>query len=504
MKKDNIEDIYSELETFSKEPPKELWDNIEARLQQKNKRGGILFLWSSIAVVLVVFLGYMITNSSNNSNLKPIKEISDIEQPIDNNEINKSKQQTTEIVDEAIINNKIEDSFSKNQNIKKEELLNKSQNQNQLSDSNTLNEKEQKDKHYKEQKEEKKRNHINKRIEEKSIIKKGKESKYNKSYALSNMEEKNKGVVNNKNATNKDVSINKDVANNKDAINKDVSVLQSKNVNTTNSEKEKALASNDSVSKAKDNTILDMSEELIAVKEEENDITEVAVVAYKKWSVEVLGGISNTTSESSIQNTSFNTIPQNDFVYTLKMGYAVSDRLTIKSGIGKNVLGQKTDSISYTSTDISEFENNFQSIIDNQNISILGSQEFISDATTFQVDISKGNFQQQLEYIQLPLEVSYDLLKKSKFNVSIGAGGNVNFLTNNSAYLNDEKIGESLGVNKTIFGATVNTSISYNLTKTINLFIEPSYNYFQKPIDNNNQNFKNTQFRALFGLRYRF
>jgi len=28
MKKDDIKDIYGDLEAFSKEPPKELWDNI--------------------------------------------------------------------------------------------------------------------------------------------------------------------------------------------------------------------------------------------------------------------------------------------------------------------------------------------------------------------------------------------------------------------------------------------------------------------------------------------
>ncbi len=78
MKNDNIEDIYSELKTFSKEPPKELWDNIEARLHPKKKRRGILWFWGSAAAILLLLLGYVLTDSAIDDN-QPIDKVSDIE-----------------------------------------------------------------------------------------------------------------------------------------------------------------------------------------------------------------------------------------------------------------------------------------------------------------------------------------------------------------------------------------------------------------------------------------
>ena len=245
-----------------------------------------------------------------------------------------------------------------------------------------------------------------------------------------------------------------------------------------------------------------MYEELVA--ENKNDSIITTKVAGLKWSVEVLGGLANTASESSIQNTSVNTTSQNNFVYTLKVGYALSDRLVVKSGIGKNVLGQEINNIIYTGIGASLSVGDSQNIVNNQNILFLVSEESINDVSSFVEFTNEGTLQQQFDYIQVPLEFSYNVLRAQKFDISLGIGGNVNFLTDNRTYLDDEEIGESVGANAKIYGATMNSNISYSLAKKTILFFEPSYNYFEKPIDNDNQAFKNTQLRVLLGLRYKF
>jgi hypothetical protein len=563
MKKDNIEDIYKELKTFSQEPPKELWDKVETKLHPKNRRGGMQFLWSSIALIFLALLGYMIMNWSEDSNHKPNNIITDTEQPINNNEtnnshhtndkINISEQETTKIDNEGSSDNN-EDAISNRQNTKAEKLLNNSVNQNQLSDRNTIKEKkqhganninqisEQKDEQSKRQNRAQKKEQINKVVKEKSTITNQEKSKYNKSYALSNKEKENnkeenksaiknkemiddKGddfgnIINNENTDSGTSSPNNKNADNKYVINKNTDEKSTiyKNVANTN---ELVKASTALVLKSKGlfkfkNADLTVVLNPLRINEDSEDNTDVDEV-YKKWSLEILGGIAHTTSKSSFEDVSFKTTPQNDFVYALKIGYNISSRFTIKSGIGINVLGQQIDSISYvnpnqsfaTGISILQFTDEGLNLTDNQDIIFFSSQEsVIVFDEEFQeemvVPFNKGTLRQELNYIQVPLEVSYNVFKKRKYNWFIGIGGNINFLTNNKAYIDDEEIGETLDVNKTIFGATVNSNFSFNFSEKISLFVEPSYNYFQKPVDNNNQAFDNTQLRVLLGLRFRF
>ena len=123
MKKDNIENLYGELKTFAKEPPMELWDNIEARLHPKKKKRRILLFWGSAAAVLIMFLGYIYTNSLEH-NSKPIKEITNIEQPKDDDVINESEQKTIKIAEGSDISETNEDTLVEESSIVKESLEN--------------------------------------------------------------------------------------------------------------------------------------------------------------------------------------------------------------------------------------------------------------------------------------------------------------------------------------------------------------------------------------------
>ena len=492
MKKDDIEDLYNELEGFSKAPPEELWNNIEARLHPEKKRRSILFFWGSAAAVLVMFLGYMFTNSIK-TNGNPINEISDIEQPVGNDELNESNHENTKMVEGLDEKNKSEDSTTEGLGVAKESLNNLAI-QKQLTERNkkskTISSQNQlvTNRENLEKEDGRSREETsNLGLYEKSRNDKSKNSKYNNRYSQNILKE--------------DV-IKEQV----DKVNSaDVLDLQRKNKTLIDFKKEKIIASNsDSINKPKDVGVLDIIEELVAENENVNDSTLITKVAGLKWSVEVLGGLANTASEASIQNTAVNTTSQNDFVYTLKVGYAITDRLVVKSGIGKNVLGQEINSIKYSGAGNSLAVGDFQNIVNNPNILFLVSEESFNDISSFEEFTDEGVLLQQFDYVQVPLEFSYNLLKAQKFDLSLGLGGNVNFLTNNRAFLDDEKIGENLGANTTIFGATMNSNISYSLAKKTILFLEPSYNYFEKPINNNNQTFENTQLRVLFGLRYKF
>lgn len=466
MKKNDIEDIYSELRSFSKEPPKELWDNIEERLHPKRKRKGFIWFWGTAAAILLMLFGYVLSNSFEDDN-NSIKQVTDANQTEDS--INQStKEQATKEIDHVVSEDANTETFSKT-NEETIEINKKKSQQNQLADtSNPLKQGRSK--------ESKSVSNVENNT---SIIKGDTKAELNESYVQHTNEE------------------------GREDINNKALIVPQKDRNKIidNASSTSKITDNDSISKTPESELLDLRNALLSENKHSNDSLNIDVLDISKWSVEVLGGISNTASESTFQNTKVNTITQNDFVYTLKVGYAISDRLVIKSGIGKNILGQEISNIQYASSSDQFSPETSQSITDNESFMFFGSQEASNDDALAGNNFSEGNLQQQFDYIQVPLEISYKILAKKKYDISIGFGGNVNFVTSNKAFLDGEEIGENLDVNKTIFGATLNTNISYELTKKWILFMEPSYNYFQKPIDNERQSFSNTQLRLLFGLQ---
>ncbi|WP_299096984.1 hypothetical protein [uncultured Winogradskyella sp.] len=469
MKKDNIEEIYSDLKSFSKEPPKELWDNIEARLHPKKKRRVIFWLFGSAAAILVLLFGFLLFKPASGIENMPINEsvnkVSDVEKNQPKNDAPKNELDSTNS-NNAVAETKTSNDSTENGEINTNKALQNVVNKRSLANSDSSN-----------------------AVDESSNSKKHKNELTNEH--LSNGSE----VVSTKDNDFKNKDKNESIGDNEL-----IQDLKQKNKSLIDDVKEVVIASVDSLTQEKTEK-LDLYKELVAENNVEKDSVKTDVIELSKWSVEVLGGLSSTASDASFQGTTVNTSAQNDFVYTFKVGYAITDKIVVKTGLGKNSLGQQVDNIAYASSDGSLSSGGGQSIVADESVVFFASPELINDSTSYNDFGENGTLQQQLDYLQVPLEVSYKLLTKEKYDILLGVGGNVNFISNNMAYLNGEEIGESKDVNNTVLGATLNTNFSYNLTKKTILFVEPSYNYFQKPIDNNAQNFKNTQFRILFGVQ---
>lgn len=467
MKKDNIEDLYRKLKGFEKQPPENLWPTIEAGLQQKKKRGGLLFWIGSAAAVFLFLLGYIFYNTSK-FNTKTNKTFTTTRPAQDKDSVDSKTALPYNIINQ------------KNSCIVEEQ---NSSEKNNLTSPKEITE---------------------------STVKTSHISKSSKSSIANNTAKPTKSkTMNNTPLSNKITTINTPA--NYDKQNSEHKNTFKNGVNQTpkdaSTEKREGLANiitqKDTLTKAIENALKD-----IALKDDEKSLTQQKKPKKPSWLIEISGGISNTASESAIQNTSVQTSAQNDLVYGLKLGYALSERLTLKTGVANNVLGQKISNIGYANSENALNADISQNIISNENILLLVSDEsqdiFNNDFSVVSgVEISQGSFRQQFNYLQIPLEFSYALFHREKFNIGLGFGGTINFLTDNKAYINDENIGENLNVNSTLFGASILNNFNYVLYKNMNVFIEPSINFFQKPVDNKNQSFSNTQFRLLFGFRYK-
>lgn len=474
MKKDHIEDLYGKLKGFEKQPPEELWDNIEAGLQPENKRRGFLFWIASSAAVLLLFLGYIFYDNTT-FNEKTYKESTTTENAEDKNSIDSKTTEPSEILNlKSKSINEGQNPTKKNSLTEAEENAESDVKTKSISNLNTPKSSFTNITTKSTKRETLKYNQISSRIAKADTT---------PDHKKQNIEQKN--LFENKN----------------NGFAQTFKITPTKN----NEGLENIVAKEDSLTRASEKSLKDMALEDFE-KEETN--TRRKESSKLNWFIEVSGGISSTASESVIQNASVQTSAQNDVVYGLKFGYALSDKFTLKTGMGSNILGQTISNLGFISSENAFNADASQNIVNNENIVLLVSDESLqslnNDVGEFSgLDISQGTFSQQFNYLQIPLEFSYTLFQKDKINIGLGFGGNINFLTDNNAFINNENIGENLNVNSTLLGASLLTNFSYNLNKSLNVFVEPNYNYFQKPVDNANQDFMNRQFRFLFGIQYK-
>jgi hypothetical protein len=472
MKKDNIEEVYGKLKGFEKQPPQELWGNIEANLQPKKKRRGIFFWIGSAAALLFILLGYIFYDNPNLYQ-KPENKFTTIESATDKDSVDKKTKPPIEIVNQNKTLNPEDDTFAEKNSLNKGQKKPK-QDTKSVAVSN------------------KEISSLTSKIIKNSSIQTGDETQ------VSSIERK----------TDSEIEVSKEIDKEQLILKNNTEEIVLKNDNErgkVNGVVENNITSeSDTLNQLENKSIKDL-----ALEEPEENTIEKKSSSKPNWLIEVSGGVSNTASESVIQNASVQTSAQNDLVYSLKFGYALSERLVVKTGIGNNVLGQEVGNIPFARSANPINADASLNIVNNENIILLVSEESLNSfsndlSTASSADISLGTFQQQFNYLQIPVEFSYDVIQKEKFNIAFGFGGNVNFLNDNTAFLNEESVGENLNVNSTLLGATLLTNFSYDLSKSINIFVEPNYNYFQKPVDNANQDFRNTQFRFLFGVQYKF
>ena len=92
---------------------------------------------------------------------------------------------------------------------------------------------------------------------------------------------------------------------------------------------------------------------------------------------------------------------------------------------------------------------------------------------------SKGNINQQINYLEFPLEISYKLLDR-KLGVTLIGGVSTFILTKNQssvAFENEQSrdFGDQLvNVNSTVFSNNLGLGIQYQLTKNLKLNVEPT------------------------------
>ncbi|OXG04483.1 hypothetical protein BC749_10862 [Flavobacterium araucananum] len=253
----------------------------------------------------------------------------------------------------------------------------------------------------------------------------------------------------------------------------------------------------------------------IITPEEKTEKESKALPKGEKWALEVFAGIANSENyknEKTFGNT--NDSKQSNS-YGVKTKYKINKKWTVASGFKINELGQSVANVSY----LSAKNNAFFSSSDyfNQNataaaprIAESSDYVFVTSSTVNALkendiessNIQRGNLDQNLRYIEMPLEVSYSIFSRNKASIYLNTGGFVGKLISNNVALDGSSMGENINANDFIYGSTLSSTLQYRIYKKTNVFVEPAMNYYINPLTN--QSFNQFQWGLNFGLNVSF
>ena len=547
----NIERLFQEkFKDFEALPPQDSWDIIASRLNEKKKKKRIVPIWfqfSGIAASLFI-IGALIWNFSGENNSTEVPNSNNTIVNTEDSKGNSNNSNITSPNNEAIVydsqsneenldkksNNSINQYNEKSidEKLVKSKLKNNSSRRNGLVSNGKL------------------QNDIDASSNQKGF-KKGKNNFKKQSSSVTNSEkalvantEKNKAKRKSKSKSNKNnsdfenlVDDNNVVDNNredKNAINKETidAFFENKTSNTT------TITNNDSITKQTNNSDVVVSNEIITqdstlvaeVSKETNLLEELLKEKEagknedekeekrSKWAISTNASpvYFNSLAQGSSIDQQFDSNSKN-YATTLSLGiagsYAINNKLSLKTGVNNINISYNTNDVLFDAR-MNNVENNIPTISRNPEASNMVFSSKVGNVETLSGDVENviiennvGALQQNISYIEVPLELSYKLLDK-KFGIEVIGGMSTLFLNQNNISLVangiEMEVGRANNLNNIHFSSNVGLGFKYNFWKSFNANFQPMFKYQINTFSENSGNFKPYFIGLYTGVSFSF
>lgn len=468
--KKHIDRLFQEgFKDFEATPSDAVWKNIEANLNEKDKKRRVIPIWWRYAGVAALFLllltvGNLLFNNSENSAKNQVVDVETVSEeesnPIISNPVNSENTLEQPVANnnilEGSLNETSEYKSTLNKEINKSSIANNQSNNNKA-ESISNNNKPQALAKY--------------NIENKQILKENIASK--ETTVSTNIE--------NSNLSNENSERLIDKASAKEIINESSET----NIAKTNVDKET------SKSKTLDNG-LSIEE---AIKKNNNRKEETNKT--NRWSIAPNAApvYFNTLGKGSSIGQQFNNNSKTGDVnmsYGISTSYALNKKIKVRSGINRVNLGYNTKDVIVLKSSVSTssaLKNVDSSGSNNSDVSVVS--ENASKAESF--SSSNTSINQSLGYIEIPLEIQYSLSER-RLGVNVIGGFSSFFLNNNSVHSENANgqrtfLGEASNINNTSYSANFGVGLNYKFSKTIDLNLEPTFKYQFNTFNNTTGNF---------------
>ena len=200
----------------------------------------------------------------------------------------------------------------------------------------------------------------------------------------------------------------------------------------------------------------------------------------------------------------------NELSYGVGINYALSERLTIRSGVNTVNLSYATNDIQFHAS-LNQSNFNVASSTDTNIVVHNGDQpggteiSLIGNVPTQTYD---GSMVQETGYIEVPLEMSYALLNK-KFGIDVIGGFSTLFLNENrvSAVASNgysANVGQAQNLNNVHFSTNVGLGFKYRFLKSFQASFEPMFKYQVNAYSRDAGNFKPYFIGLYSGISFSF
>lgn len=266
---------------------------------------------------------------------------------------------------------------------------------------------------------------------------------------------------------------------------------------------------NDTVKPVAENEL----EKMLREKESGKKDEQVAEAMGPRWNVkpQVAPLFYNSFSSGSPIDQQFASNSKNydkDLSVGVGLNYAINDRLSIRSGVNTVNLNYATQDIQFYASLESSTSNITAKVSSarNANIVVTTREEgFSTDATT---DSFNGSMVQTTGYIEVPLEMSYALLRK-KFGIAVIGGVSTLFLNENKVSVVSNQglatsVGEAENLNNVHFSTNIGLGFKYRIFKALEASFEPTLKYQVNTYSRDAGNFKPYFIGLYSGVSFSF
>lgn len=533
----NIERLFQEkFKDFEVLPPQDSWDFIASRLNEKKKKKRVVPVWfqfSGIAASLFLIASLIWNFSDENQIETPdsnstIVNTKDVKKNATDSKFNSPNN--TDIVFDSQSNKhtteKPVDNLVPQNNDAINPKLNHSSKNNVV--SNNVIKDNVKSSLIQTASSKEKEEPLHKQNNKVNIFVNSEKNKANNGL-YSKLNEDNKGFENlvennfvNKNNSDSNAAINKDKQD-VSFFNKISNTIVNNGINFTKSKVISPTATLNEIL-SKDSTLiveipkeLNPLEELLKEKEAGKNEDEKEEKR-SKWAISTNASpvYFNSLAQGSSIDEQFDSNSKN-YATTLSFGiagsYTINNKLSLKTGINNINLSYNTNDVVFDAR-LRAVESNIPSISRNADATNMiftsknnTTEAFLGDVENVILENNVGALQQNIGYIEVPLELSYKVLDK-KFGVEVIGGMSTLFLNQNNISLVangiEMEVGKANNLNSIHFSSNVGLGFKYSFWKSFNANFQPMFKYQINTFSENSGNFKPYFIGLYTGISFSF
>lgn len=252
-------------------------------------------------------------------------------------------------------------------------------------------------------------------------------------------------------------------------------------------------------------------EEILKNKNNPKDV--VATTAKNRWQITpnvapVFLNASSGGSPIDSQLSENSKESDNSLSYGIGVHYAINNKMALRTGINKVVLGYNTNDVLYSAGLVSNNLANISYAAKNAiEVKNAANYNALSSSEKNMQNTNTGDLNQKMGYYELPLELSYAVLDK-KFGINVIGGFSTLFLNENEISLRSSQsniaLGEAKNLSKVHLSTNLGLGFKYQLVKSFQLHFEPILKYQFNTFSRESNDFKPVFIGLYSGISYQF